>query len=218
MLRAFITLSVALVLAQAGPDSTAARKVLANQQVTVWDLAWTPGRPAAVPDMPHDSVAVFLDAGTLRVRSADGPPQFAPRRQFDVVYEKPFSGRTVESVDHPVREILIGLEPGPSTAIRNTSAYPDAFPRPGSRLVLENDRVAVYEYTFVAGRPSPMHFHARDVVTIYTANGAVKSTTPSGEITVNDHFAGQVLFNPKNRTHTEELARGDVHIVVVELK
>ena len=76
----------------------------------------------------------------------------------------------------------------------------------------------IWDYTFAAGQPSPMHFHSRDVVTIYTEDGAVTSTTPGGEAVVNEHYPGEAKFNPRNRTHTEVLSRGKVHIIAVELK
>jgi quercetin dioxygenase-like cupin family protein len=87
-----------------------------------------------------------------------------------------------------------------------------------ARRRLETARVLVWDYTFVEGQPSPMHFHPRDVVTIYTEEGAVTATTPQGVQTVNNHHPGEVVFNQRNRAHTEQLSRGKVHIISVELK
>jgi hypothetical protein len=99
----------------------------------------------------------------------------------------------------------------------NTSGYPNAFPRPGSTKVLENDRVVVWDYTWVPGVATPVHFHDKDVVVVYLADGALTSTTPDGVSTVNEHSFGFTKFNPGNRAHTELLSRGSARAIVIEL-
>lgn len=45
------------------------------------------------------------------------------------------------------RSIVIVLKDHPSVPIENTTGYPLAFPRPGSKKILENARVVVWDYT-----------------------------------------------------------------------
>jgi len=192
--------------------------VVSNERVTVRDVTIDPGTPGLREGHAEDSVTVFLRGGTLKVSQSDGTSHVVTRKTNEVVFEPKGGASSLEAVAQPVRAVLIDLHDHVVPALANTSGLHDAFPRPGSKKVLENDRIVVWDYTFVAGQPSPMHFHSRDVVTIYTEDGAVKSTTPAGESVVNDHFAGEIRFNPRDRTHTEALTRGKVHIVVVELK
>ena len=49
------------------------------------------------------------------------------------------------------RSIVIDLKDHPVAPIENTSGYPLAFPRPGVKKVLENERVIVWDCTWTLG-------------------------------------------------------------------
>jgi hypothetical protein len=116
------------------------------------------------------------------------------------------------------RSMIINLKEHPSPAYKNTTPYPLAFPRPGSKKILENDRVIVWDYTWTPDVATPMHFHDKDVVVVFLGDGDLKSTTPDGQATVNPYKPGTVRFNAGNRTHTETLVRGKQHAIITELK
>ncbi|MFZ3365532.1 MAG: hypothetical protein WA239_00255 [Candidatus Sulfotelmatobacter sp.] len=113
---------------------------------------------------------------------------------------------------------VIALKDHPVAPIANTTGYPLAFPRPGSRKILENERVIVWDYTWTPGVATPMHFHDKDTVVVYLDGGDLKSTTPDGQATVNSYKFGMVRFNLRDRTHTETLIRGKQHAIITELK
>src|SRR6202167_63733 len=125
------------------------------------------------------------------------------------------SGSSEKSVD---ASIVIDLKDHPVAPIPNTTGYPLAFPRPGSKKILENDRVIVCDYTWTPGVPTPMHFHDKDVVVVFLDDGDLSSTTPDGQVTVNSFTPGSVKFNPRGRTHTETLMRGRQRAIITELK
>jgi hypothetical protein len=116
------------------------------------------------------------------------------------------------------RSMVIDLKDHPVAPIANTSSYPLAFPRPGSKKLLENARVIVWDYTWTPGVATPMHFHDKDVVVLFLDDGDLKSTTPDGKEVVNSYKAGTVRFNLRDRTHTETLVRGKQHAIITELK
>lgn len=116
------------------------------------------------------------------------------------------------------RSILIELKDHASTAMANTTGYPLAFPRPGSKKILENARVIVWDYAWSPGVPTPMHFHDKDVVVVYLDDGDLTSTTPEGQVVVNPYTFGAARFNLGNRTHTETLTRGKQRAIITELK
>jgi quercetin dioxygenase-like cupin family protein len=116
------------------------------------------------------------------------------------------------------RSIVIDLKDHPVPPIENTSGYPLAFPRPGVKKLLENERVIVWDYTWEPGVATPMHFHDKDVVVIFLEDGELKSTTPDGQDTVTAYTSGTVRFNTRNRTHTETLVRGKQRAIIAELK
>jgi hypothetical protein len=116
------------------------------------------------------------------------------------------------------RSMVIDLKDHPVPPIANNSAYPLAFPRPGIKKLLENDRVIVWDYSWVPDVPTPMHFHDKDVVVLFFQDGDLKSTEPDGKSVVNSYTAGTVRFNARNRTHQETLVRGKQRAIITELK
>ena len=116
------------------------------------------------------------------------------------------------------RSIVIDLKDQQATPYKNTTTYPLAFPRPGSKKILENDRVIVWDYTWTPDVATPMHFHDKDVVATFLEDGDLKSTTPDGQATVKPYKPGTVKYNLGGRTHTETLIRGKQRAIIVELK
>jgi tetratricopeptide (TPR) repeat protein len=116
------------------------------------------------------------------------------------------------------RSIVIDLKDHPEAPIENTSGYPLAFPRPGVKKILENERVIVWDCTWTLGVASPMHFHDKDIVALFLEHGDLKSTALDGKSVVNPHAPGEVRFTLGNRTHTETLVRGKQHAILTELK
>jgi hypothetical protein len=116
------------------------------------------------------------------------------------------------------KSFVIDLKDIKAAPFENKSGFPLAFPRPGSKKVLENDKVIVWDYTWTPDVATPMHFHDKDVVVVFLEEGDLKSTTPDGQATVNPYTAGTVRFNKGNRTHTETLVKGKQRAIITELK
>jgi hypothetical protein len=146
----------------------------------------------------------------------------APAREFDAVVVSLSGGAAFVPKGTPPkiagRSIVIDLKDHPVAPIENTSGYPLAFPRPGVKKVLENERVIVWDCTWTSGVATPMHFHDKDVVALFLEDGDLKSTTPDGQAVVNPHTPGTVRFNLRNRTHSETLVRGKQRAILTELK
>lgn len=142
----------------------------------------------------HEFVAIELSDGSAWLGKAGGKP--------------PSQGRT----------IVIELKDNKIPPLANASGLPNAFPRPGSKKVLENKRVIVWDYSWKPGEATPMHFHDKDVVVTYLKDGTLKSTTPDGKVTMNDYKYGDVKYNNRNRSHTETLVKGSQRAIIVEFK
>jgi len=190
MTKAILMLAVLLVPAlQNGSGS--AKQLIDNNRVTVREMT---NSTAQIGSRDNDVVAIDLDT-----RSA----YFVAK------------GATRAALKHA---IVIDLKPGSVPPIENKTKYPLAFPRPGVKKVVDNNRVFVWDYTWTPGQPTPMHFHDKDVVVVYLADGQLKSTTPDGKSEVNTITDGLTRFNAPNRTHTEELVKGNARAIIVELK
>jgi tetratricopeptide (TPR) repeat protein len=146
----------------------------------------------------------------------------APVRAFDAVVVSLSGSAAFLPKGAPPKiagpSIVIDLKDHPVPPIENTSGYPLAFPRPGVKKLLENERVIVWDCTWTLGEATAEHFHDKDVVAVFLEDGDLKSTTLDGQSVVNPHTPGEVRFTPRNRTHTEMLIRGKQHAIFTELK
>lgn len=171
-------------------QSHGAEPVIDNERITVWDTT------RVLPPAHHDFVSVSLSRkGSARFGHAGDTPGKAG-----------------------ARTIVIELKDLVVAPLANTSGYPLAFPRPHVDKLLENDKVVVWDYVWRPGQPTPMHFHDKDAMVVYEANGALQSTTPDGKVQVNEYSFGDIRFNRRDRVHTELLVRGHAHAVITELK
>ena len=194
--RTDVTIEVADAASGGGRTDTGHTATIDNERVSVWDVV------AGDPNAPHpanDSVWISVT------------------RPGDMQFVKQGSRPDIASLGG--RAVAIDIKNARVTPLENKSGYPLAFPRPGQlKKLFENDRVVVWDYAWTPGQPTPMHFHDKDVVVTYVADGALKSTTPDGQSTVNEFSVGTVRFNTRNRVHTEVLTRGSGRAIITELK
>jgi hypothetical protein len=223
MIRKVLPLCCCLALCVSGqnsqPATNGASLVIDNERVAVWDIALSPGTPSSVEFHKNDFVTMVLVGGKIRTTDTNGRSTVALRSAGDAFFGRKGTEEREEVISGgPARLVVVDLKDHPVPPLLNKSRYPAAFPRPGSKKVLENDRVIVWNYTWMPGVPTPMHYHDKDVVVVYRDDGSLRSTTPNGESLVNDYKFGTIRFNKADRTHFEELAKGDQSAIILELK
>jgi hypothetical protein len=189
ILSAAVLLASGLANGAATPTQGPA-PIIDNERVTVWDMSSSLG-PAE-----HDFVTISL--------SSKGSATFNQK------------GATAGRAG--LRSVIIELKDNHVPPIANNSGYPNAFPRPHAKRLLENDRVIVWSYRWYPGLPTPMHLHDKDVVVVYEEPTALKSTAADGSSVVNEYQSGDVRFNNHGRVHTEQLIRGTGSAIITELK
>ena len=83
------------------------------------------------------------------------------------------------------------------------------------KVLAEDDRVRVLEYSPKKGDKTPMHSHPSSVVYVLKG-GRVKYTLPDGSTKISELKAGEALLRPPV-THSDE-ALDDVDSILIELK
>jgi hypothetical protein len=195
------------------------KQVVDNARVTVWDVIWPSDAHGPIQRTTTDTVTVALTDGPIRIVDLTGAEKTVTRTIGDVRYGLKGDGHREESVGAAVpHDIVIELKDAKVPPLANTSKYPNAFPRPGSKKVLENDRVVAWDYTWTPGVPTPMHFHDKDVVVTYLETGELASTSSDGQVVNNPHYFGFAKWNGRDRAHTETLIKGKGRAIIVELK
>jgi predicted metal-dependent enzyme (double-stranded beta helix superfamily) len=201
---------LAVLLAQTAQAQT---PVIDNARVTVRDVVLEPGKPAPAIAHAGDYAVLYLQGG--RIRGSDGRTAMHP--DGGAVFGH--GGVTSDTaITAPAHEIVVDLKDTPSNTVPNTTGLPPAFPRPGSKMVLENDRMRVWNYAWVPGQPTAMHFHDTEVVVVFRGDGDIASTTQDGKTTVAHHSPGDIVFNTANRSHSEEVVKGQQSGIMLELK
>ena len=196
--------------------SAVAVTVLALATVAV--LAQGEARTASAAWSPLDSprVRVWADRGS---EPASGKlPSIRITLDGKVEYRAAGAPAASKTASPGGYVVVIELKDAKVAPLPNTTKYPLAFPRPSVKKVLENDRVLIWDYSWTAGAPTPMHYHDKDVVVTYLEDGALRSTDPNGQAVINEHYFGFTKLNSRDRVHTEELIKGKGRAIIVEMK
>ncbi len=208
----FIAYLLAALVAAA--PASAQGVVIDNARVTVTKVRLPPARPYTTDRHDHDAVLLIAGDGRL---SIDGkPPQarhfgdaiFIPKGKQ--VTEELESGDGIDLVEVVMKD---SRPPHP-----NSTGLPPAFPRPGAKNTLNNNRAAVWVYTWRPHETTPMHYHDKDIVGVFRYDGPLKSTDPAGKSSIIRYHAGEVRFTPGDRSHTEGLVSGRQSAILMELK
>jgi hypothetical protein len=219
LIAMLLALSLALAVApsaQAVP--VLASKVIDNDRVTVWDITLKQGQQGPITPPDQDAVILYLEGGTIKSDGVAGGSAAARAFGDAVFVPKGSAIRETLIKGGPAHEVVVWLKASPSKTIPNSSQYPLAWPRPGAVKTFENGQVIAWNYNWVRGRPAPTHFHVHQQVVAYRYDGTIRTITPDGKVTSDDHKAGEILFTEPNRTHSEEWGGGRPSAVILELK
>jgi hypothetical protein len=187
--------------------------VLDNARVTVRDIHLEAGKTGPAIEHAGDFVVLYFDGGRMRRRDGVTATHEAGAAAFG------HGGVTRDTaIGKAQREIVVELKDAPSNTVPNTTGLPPGFPREGSKLILETPKVRVWNYAWILGKPTPMHFHDTEVVVSYGGDGDIKSATPDGKSAITHRATGDIVYNLANRAHSEELVKGTAYGVMLELK
>jgi quercetin dioxygenase-like cupin family protein len=196
-----------------------AKQLIDNERVTVWDVTTEKGKPTALHRHPFDTVLVELANTSVKATSAEGRVSSGAVQMGHVSFlGKGLTEKQECTGDTPRHSVMVELKDAKVSPLANKSGYPDAFPREGSRKLLDNSRVVVWDFSWTPGKATAMHFHDKDVVVVYLGDGDLSSTTLDGKTVVNSYTFGQSKFNPRDRTHSELLVKGSQRVIAIELK
>jgi quercetin dioxygenase-like cupin family protein len=121
-----------------------------------------------------------------------------------------------------MKKILLALALTTTVAAADTAKKPVAgdpavVAKDVYKLLLENDRVRVFDVKFAPGQKAPMHIHPDHVVYVLD-DATVRITGPDGKSQDVPIKAGQTLFLPAGPHAVENIGKTAAHNLVVELK
>jgi len=86
-----------------------------------------------------------------------------------------------------------------------------------SKLIMENDRVRVFNAQFKPGEKAAMHSHPDHIMYIFN-DGKLKLTPSKGKTQELNLKAGQTIWMDATTHAVENLGKTEFHMLVVELK
>jgi hypothetical protein len=194
------------------------KELIDNPRVTICEVTLTKGQKWPMEKYPEDTLMVPVMPVSLRITTADGKATTVSLKPGDVRFWPKGTHQAAEP-ESDGRAIVAHFKDVAGPTYENTSGFGPAFPRPRVKQLLDNNRIVVWDYTWVQGEPTPNHFHDKDLMIVYLADGAIRSVTPDGKATPNEFKFAEVRFNPGNRAHFEEYVKGNgPRAVITELK
>jgi len=197
-------LLIALVVAQSTSypppfPRDGATKLLDNDRVQVWNVAWPKGSPTALHRHPYDMTGIYYAPGDRLITAVDGTKRPVTTAAGGIVWQ--FKGLThIEegTSEMPLRAVMIELKQDSYPSATDAPAgAPPAFPGASAKSLLDNARVAVWEYA----RGSSPHRHTRDAVIVW-----LDGQTP------------HAVFTPRGTAHDAEPIGTAAKATVFELK
>jgi quercetin dioxygenase-like cupin family protein len=90
--------------------------------------------------------------------------------------------------------------------------------KPGQcKIVLENDKVRVIEFTSKAGEKVPMHSHPNHIVYLLS-DSQVRYTMPDGSTKDSMGKKGEARWVEAGDHASENIGKTDTHVLIIELK
>lgn len=88
----------------------------------------------------------------------------------------------------------------------------------GTKLIFENERVRIWEFTLVPGQQIDSHTHDHDYF-FYPIEGGTLEVTRASGVTQATLETGKIYYRKKGDTHAaKNVGSGRYHEVLVELK
>lgn len=178
------------VLAQPTPTNlppayprAGAVKILDNDGVQVWNIAWLKGQASPLHRHLYDLVGVYYEPGDRMIISPEGAKRPVSTKAWDMSFQRAGVTHIEEGVsDSPLRSVFVEMK---RSGAYGTVASGDAplFGGEGATQKLDNERVTVWEFMRVP--PAKPHAHAHDTVVV-AIDGQKPRATWVGRGTVHD--------------------------------
>jgi hypothetical protein len=194
------------------------RKVLENSRVIIWDATWPKGKAIVLHEHPVDYLSVTLVEGAVKITQRDGTSSVATALVGSVRFNRKGVIHAEEGVsDQERRAIMVELKTVPRPA--EAAVTESGFPRNGATKGLENERVAVWEVTWIQGQQIPRRPQGRDTVVVFLKGGVIRQSPEGAAVRDTRWNVGDVLYVPAGTAvPAEEATEGPPRAVFIELK
>ena len=149
-------------------------RILDNDRVQVWNIAWLKGQPSPLHRHVYDLVGVYYEPGDRMIISPEGQKRPVSTKAWDIAFQRTGVTHIEEGTsDAPLRAVFVEMKVGGAYGADPTAAGTPVFTGRGGTQKLDNDRVTVWE--FVQQPPGGAHKHLHDAVVVALGNQSPKA-------------------------------------------
>jgi hypothetical protein len=179
---------------------TGATKILDNDRVQVWNIAWLKGQPSPLHRHVYDLVGVYYEPGDRMIVSPEGAKRPVSTKAWDIAFQRTGVTHIEEGTsDAPLRAVFVEMKQAGAYGTDASTGKAPAFSGEGGTQKLDNERVAVWEFT--QAPPAAPHRHTHDAVVVGIAGQHPTAT-----------------FVKQGTVHSGEPATGASRVYVFEIK
>ena len=218
-LACVVALSAQSALPPPFPRANATR-LLDNDRMTVWDIAWPKGQPTVMHRHPYDQVGTYYAAGGRLITPADAPARATNTAVGALSTTRKGTTHIEEgNTDPPLRAVFIELKRETASGLPEARVDgPAPFPRDGAKSILDDDRVTAWDYTWSSGTQALRYRPARETVIVWLGAGTLRVTGREGASTVSDVKAGTMRHMSSGSNETVEIVSGAPRAILFLLK
>jgi hypothetical protein len=175
-------------------------KILDNDRVQVWNIAWLKGQPSPLHRHIYDLAGVYYEPGDRMIISPEGAKRPVSTKAGDVVFQAAGVTHIEEGVsDAPLRAVFVEMKQQGAYGTDTTAGGVAAFGGEGGTQRLDNERVTIWE--FAGAPPSKPHRHTRDAVV-----AAINGGSP------------RAIWVKRGTVHSDESAGAAGRVYIFEIK
>jgi quercetin dioxygenase-like cupin family protein len=176
-----------------------ATRLLDNERVQVWNVAWPKGQPTPLHRHPYAMTGQYYAPGDRMITAVDGSKRPVSTKAGGIVWQlKGITHIEEGTSDPPLRAVMIELKQDAPSGQTDASGTAPPFTASGAMPLLDNERVTVWDYT---PPPKPVtHRHAHDAVGVW-----IEGQTP------------HAVWIARGTTHATDMA-GASRATIFELK
>jgi hypothetical protein len=199
---------------------TNATKLLETDRITVWNIVWPKGQPTAMHRHVYDQVGTYYASGGRLITTPDGAARASITAVGSLSTTRKGTTHIEEgNTDPPLRAVFIELKRETASGLPDADVGgPAPFPRDGAKQILDDDRVAAWDYLWASGSQGLRYRAARETVIVWLGAGKVRITQHGTAATESDVEAGTMHHLTAGSDETVETVNGSPRAILFQLK
>jgi len=212
VLVALVAAISAIVNAQSYPPAfprPTAKKLFETDRIVVWDIVWPKGYATPLHRHVYDQVGTYYATGGRIITTPDGEKRSSTTPVGNLSTTKRGTLHVEEgATDPPLRAVFIEMKKDDGSGQPEAAATtPAPWVRDGAKMLLDEARVVVWDYTWKPGAAAPTTY-TRDTVVVWLSAGKIKVTPQGGTVSVMDVAPGNVKRYARGAVETVEVLDG----------